>query len=328
MRLAILFRVLISGLLASLTTGSLHASGTVPHAVAEADTLLPNDISYQGYRIEIKNVRILKQRKGKYLMTMGIVNTGRRPVSFGPGFPMRLLQTQFDESLSAGGLIPLAEPIRAALTTTREKLAVGGSLDELELWIDPSVSAAEPELNVDRLDKSSSKKRRKNGGANDQPIEAIAAAKPDTDVIVNEPPRAVFASTKTLEPANCGDLSFKSLRIVEQDRHFATIAFALTNSGTGTLDLRQLPTGTSMTLFISGTPSLSSSSRRVAQLDLAELLVKQASSLPPSAVVEFVRQVDIRQATRYTSVLVAQLDSAQSVEECNETNNEGHVLLE
>ena len=148
---------LVCTLVLVLSTVLAAAAAVVP---ASTDTILPASIVYQGYRIHVRNINVVKQRDNDYLLQFEAINTGRRAVSFGPGFPAHYLQTVFDASLSRSGLLPLAGGIRQALVRSSLGLDVGEWQKGLEFWVSPGEIVV-PELKTDDFEATEVNLRRR-----------------------------------------------------------------------------------------------------------------------------------------------------------------------
>jgi len=295
-------RTILILLFISLTLG-LAAASTAPR-----DTLMPSSISYAGYRVYIRNVKILKQKGSEYLLGMEIVNTGKRPISFGPGFPSRYLQTRFDESLRNAGLLSLGLQIREGLLDTREKLDVGEWMTSMEILVRADAKIEEVTFSRDNFERVSSTVKRRNPASDNR-------ASPE-----------VAASAKT--PSNCVDLVIAEVKILEQNKKNATVQVTISNEGSESFPLDNINEGLSLSVFVSGSARISNSSKKLKQVNLTERLSSQTkAALSTGENVVLVERLDISDATRYTAVLIAQLDSGQVVAECNETNNEADALL-
>ncbi len=292
--LAILFAV--------LTIGFTQASPV------SSDTLMPSSITYAGYRIYIRKVTVIKQKGKEFLLGMEVINTGKRPISFGPGFPARFLQTRFDESLSASGLLPLGLQIREGLLNTRETLEVGDWKTGVELIVRSDVEIEHEKLTKDDFEQVQTTIKRKKTSPIGQVKESESA----------------YAKTQE----DCVDLMLSEVKILQQTKKFATVQLTISNSGEQDFPLKDVNEGLSLTLFVSGSPRISSSSKKIQQLNLADRLSMQGKqALSQGENVVLVERVNIADATRYTAVFIAQLDSGQVISECIETNNEGHALL-
>ena len=289
------------------------------------DTVLPAGIEYSGYRLHIRAVELVKERRGRYLVRCDVVNTGRRPANMGPGFPVRFLQTVFDETLAAAGLVRLAIPLRTALTESREEFPVGAWREGLEFWLEPGEEErAAPRLTIDDFE------RRQVTGlkASRRPAErattddAGTASARDTPAATNSAPAA---------SARCADLAIADMRVVERERQKATVQWTIVNRGSADLRVADLPPGLPLEVFLGGSPTISGSSRRVGQFDLTAAARKQLGedgAVAAGESLSLVEEVDTRAATRYTAVLTARLDPGQTLRECDETNNEASTVLE
>ncbi len=264
------------------------------------DTLLPADVAYRGYRLHVRKISVVKQRKEAYLLRFEAVNTGRRPISFGPGFPSHYLQTVFDASLGSGGLLPLGAPLRAKLSKSNLSFEVGEWQRDLELWVTPG----EDERLVLKIDE----------------FERV-----DNTITERTAPTSADADSEE----DCVDLELSAVRTVFRSKSTATLQIELTNSGSSTLAYSEMPQGLELAFFLSGSPQLTASARRVGSLDLHSQLAKRTdAALAVGETTVVVHQISTEAVTRYTSVVVAQLDGGQLLLECNETNNERHLVLD
>lgn len=304
----VFYRTSLAILICLVTIGLSEASSSA------RDTLLPSDISYTGYRVYIRKVTILKQKGEEYLLGMELINTGKRSISFGPGFPARYLQTRFDESLGSLGLTPLGLQIREGLLKSSEKLAVGEWRANLELWVKADAEIEQKKFSKDNFERVASTITRRSPTTS---VDQEAAAFPST----GSKPAAKTSS-------DCIDLTISEMKILQQSKKIATVQLTIANGGTNDFPLKNVNEGLSLTMFVSGSPRISSSSRQIKQINLSERLAMQGkNALANGQSIVLVERLDISEATRYTAVLIGQLDSGQVLEECNETNNEFNTLL-
>lgn len=284
------------------------STASTAQAVGRGDTTLPADIPYSGYRLHVREVELVKEKRGRFLVRADVVNTGRRPVAMGPGLPVRYLQTVFDESLAAGGLVRLGLPLRAAIVGSRERFEVGEWKEDLEFWLDPSAEVDKPELTRDTFERRRVAAR---------PVRPAAS------------PPASAESLDALDAGACPDLAVADMRIVSQGGQSATVQFTVANLGEGPLLSDDLPEALPLDVFLGGAAEISGSSRLVTQVDLAEKLrARPGDRLETGASLTLIEEVDVRAATRYTSVLTARIDGGQALRECDETNNEASAVLE
>lgn len=312
-------------LLFRICTLLLAAATALPESWATfgGDTLLPADIAYSGYRLHVRDVEVVKEKRGRFLLRCDVVNTGRRPVAMGPGFPVRFLQTAFDESLLAGGLAPLGLALRGALTDSREKFAVGEWREGLEFWVDPTAVPESRELVTDDFERRRVRPRRARAGRESDPKTSID----DATVLASLEPEALSLGDGDAD--SCVDLAVTTMRVVERGGKRATLAFGITNVGSAPLHVKDLGESLPLDIFLGGAAAISGSSRRVGRVELAERLRDgEGDRLAPGETLALTESINVEAATRYTSVLTARLDGAQVLRECNETNNEASALLE
>ena len=281
------------------------------------DTLLPADIEYQGYRLHIRQIDVVKQKGTAYLLRFDLVNTGKRSVSLGPGFPARYLQTVFDPTLQLGGLVPLAPGLRRALTKSRLELGVGAWVRDQEFWVTSDEPVQRARLQTDDFARSPAAPRRSKEDFERSTPRGASAKTKETTAVAEKP-----------ADAPCRDLAIADMRVVFQGKKSATVQLTLQNPSTQTIDFGSLPEGITVALFLSGATELSGSARRLTQIDLSSRLRHNASkSLPAGASITLVETCDTSESTRYTNILIGQLDGGQALAECDELNNQAHVLL-
>ena len=289
----------------SSTRAGLDLESTASSAFA-ADTLIPCDIDYQGYRVHVRDIRLLKQRRERYLLSVDVVNTGKRAVSFGPGFPSRLFQTDFDDALAHSGLLSLAGPLRAALLATAITLEPGEVAGEQKFWLEPGEASVRPVGRVDRIDTDNATPARRRA----------SVAVTDTAVV-----RAVAA--------RCGDLHVDGLKVLQRNKSQATIQVQLVNAGTAALDTTDIRAGGVLDLYVGGATRVTNASRRLGRLELSERIsaLGGGAGLAPGESLTIVQAIDLASVTKYNAVLVVQVDPGQRISECDETNNSASLVL-
>ena len=288
--------------------------------LAVGDTLLPAEIVYQGYRLHIRNVEVVSQRDDRFELQFELINTGRRPIQFGPGFPTHYLQTVYDNSLGIGGLMPLAPAFRSTLSASDLKLEVGEWKRSLRLWISTTERPEQLSLKTDDFEPTQPRVRRNTPTT--APVVQQPSSSPAAAPVIRSSDETVIASS------SCSDLHISEVKVLLQAKGKATLQLYLTNDGSEPLFYAALPDGVTIDFYLGGSPNISASSRRIGRMDLTEQLAKlKSSSLRPTSQAVLIQRVDVSDATRYTGVITAQLDPGQLLVECDETNNMQHVLL-
>ena len=289
-----------------------------PAPASVVDTLIPTTVPYTGYRLHVRDAKLLRQKRNRYEVAVTVVNTGAKGVNLGPGFPTQLLQTVFDDALAGGGLLPLAPSLRKELLADEVELAPGATLRELTYWVEPTTRASSPAATTDPIEKQYRTRLKTAPADRDQRQETLyASAKP-----VTPPPAPATADA-------CADLEIASLKVLARDRRSVTVEVAIRNAGSRPLTTGDLGTGTSLDLYLGGGPVITAASQLLTRVNLsARLGAGLGEGLVPGGAVALTERLDVSSATRYTRVLAAQLDPGQIVEECDETNNESTLLLE
>ncbi len=301
------------------------------------DTLVPTTIPYAGYRLHLRDIQLLKQRKDQYLLRLTAVNTGARPIGLGPGFPQHILQTDFDEALRQSGLMPLAAPLRAALLESRLTLRVAESAGGLEFWVTTAKSDApaliartdefEPLVSDPGAPAASgrlSPTERREAGAD----RLYASTEPIPETPSTATPALPPLGIAVAKPAPCVDLAAASMRVTPSQRGSAMLQIEITNLGPGTLTALSLGTGASLTIYLGGSTTITNASQRLARIDLSSRLGPGLSAgLATGQTITLLERIDVSSVTRYTSTIVAQIDPGQVIVECDETNNEASLLL-
>ena len=131
--------------------------------------------------------------------------------------------------------------------------------------------------------------------------------------------------------ADCPDICFQRLRIIEQDDKWATIEYTIANKGHGIFKLFEKGGKNEEKLvvkaFISGVPTLSRGA-----LSAGGQIVKpqsgQSGDLLPGDTYTAQAKIDVRKKTRYMKSLILSLDSDQFRLECDKTNNTDAVILD
>ena len=286
------------------------------------DTLIPAHVPYRGYRLHVRDAQLVKQRRDRYLVAVTVVNTGSRAVGLGPGFPVHFLQTDFDEALAQSGLLPLAPGIRRALIEAAVTLEAAATLPRLELWVTPSAPPRAPLAKTDDIAPAYRERlprRAEPEGNGDEAGEAAlyASAKPVSATPASRP-----------EVADCTDLRIGAVEILQRDRRSALVALTIVNEGDRALTRETLGTGATLDVYLGGSDDVTAASERLARVNLSSRIGSSlGKGLATGGSIKVTERLDLSSLSRYTRVLVAQLDPGQVVPECDETNNETSTVL-
>lgn len=283
----------------------LRSSSTCEASVSQIvrrDTLVPSDIVYQGYRVHVRRVELLKQRKDRYLLRVEVVNTGKRAVGFGPGFPARFLQTDFDISLAQAGLFSLAGPLRDALLATDLKLEAGQAIAGQEFWVTPGEVTKVVEGRMDTFSRQAG-------------------------MITRSRPTASTSDLVTIP--TCPDLSVSKVSISQRGKSSVTLQISLSNVGHSAIDKNRAGTGATLDIYVGGSDRITNASKRIQRFNLSEKLsaLNVGKGLGPGDIITLVEMIDITGVSKYNGVLTVQVDPGQVIIECDETNNTASLPL-
>ena len=306
--------------LASVATSPEMAAAGAPEIAptnlgTAADTLIPTGIKYKGYRLHVRDAKLVRQRRGRYLIEVTVVNTGARAIGLGPGFPVHFLQTAFDGALAQSGLLPLAPGIRRGIIEARLTLEPGEVAERLSFWATADERTVLPAGGTDEFEVAERQPLRKRRPEDrTQPI--YASAKP------------IITPQQGASTTACVDLVVAAVEVVARDRRSATIRVVIANRGDLPLTAASIGTGASLDLYLGGGAEITAASQRLARVNLsARLGPSLREGLTRDATLAVTERVSLSTLTRYTRVVVAQLDPGQEIEECDETNNEESVVL-
>ncbi|MBI5914677.1 MAG: hypothetical protein HY842_04820 [Bacteroidetes bacterium] len=295
----------------------------IPHPSPLTPQLSPHPsddtVKYRGFRLDLTNFEVVKRTDDWVRVRFTVINSGRMDVDFSKKGTEHWVQINFDPTLFDNKLGGLRDNLRQALYDDNFVLAAGKIQRDKELKV-PVVLLQKP-----------GKPEEKPAGfatiepAEKESVEAGFAAKGGEE----EPVQPSAESPNT--PADCPDIFFNQLRIVEQDDKSATVEYTIENKGQGIFKLFEKGSNSEEKLvvkaYISGVPVLSRGA-----LPLGGQMVKaqsgQSGDLLPGDTYSGRMRLDVRKKTRYMKSLILSLDSDQFKFECDKTNNTGAVILD
>jgi hypothetical protein len=270
-------------------------STLAPSLLLGQDFTEKNGVAYQGYRIHIRDVVILK-RKGNYIKISCVVyNTGREDVQLGNADKLKdKLVVNFDESFLQGSDARFAPSIEEHIVKKKLFIPASGKKDLRKLNV--KVPKSHTEENI---------------------------------VFTTERHHPADLRPNDL----CGDLVLDTLFETKRaSKKYAFITYRLRNAGKGAVSLigkKDDPfDNISFDAYFAGTPTLGRGARNAGHYFIDDkALVENKGILFPGEVYTGHLKVDTSQKTRYTSVLILFVDGVQQLVECDETNNKKHILL-
>ncbi len=134
-----------------------------------------------------------------------------------------------------------------------------------------------------------------------------------------------------LDKTTCPDLTLNDLEVVKMGKKWVTVAFTITNVGKGPARIY----GTTpkendnvyIKAFLSGSKKVSRGATTLGGMYVNKGVSNKAGKLMPDDSMKLEMKIDIRKKTKFTSVLILDLDAFGNCRECDETNNKQHVVL-
>lgn len=150
------------------------------------------------------------------------------------------------------------------------------------------------------------------------------AAKEVKKVVKKEKPKRKF-----LDKNNCPDLAIDEIRIIKKSKRWLMLEYTITNHGSSPANLYGDEKGDQDNVAIranlSGTTKLTRGSIILGGDFVTN--AKNKGMLEVGKSYKGLMKLDISDMSRYTPVLILELDIYQTVRECDETNNRKHMQL-
>ena len=266
-------------------------------SIAQTDSI-PAGVSnvYDGYRIAITNL-VVKKKKSKTLhLNYKIVNTGRENIFHHKNkVPAPPIYIVFDESLKKSELLAYKNDIIRAVLNQDITLRAGESFKgkSLKLRLDP-------------------KRKNQDDNKDDFTINVDGNSSKAEDYI---------------DRTFCADLHLDTLIVTKQSDKWATIEYHISNRGKGPAAFKgktkKEDDDLAIKVYLNRTGNLTKGA-----IPIGGTFIKDQDLLKPGDVYIGTIKLDITKKTRFSSVLIIQVDPYLSIRECDETNNVKSVPLQ
>ncbi|MBP7184246.1 MAG: hypothetical protein KBA06_01970 [Saprospiraceae bacterium] len=262
---------------------------------AIADSI-PEQI-YKGFRLGVSNIREVKKSKSQLLFTCDLANTGKETLtSKDDDFEEKTI-ISFDNTLQDHGLSRFKEEIIHAILGANIKLKAG----EVDLARDFFAKIKKDKLNTFETETTESNYN------------------------------ATHFDTKY-----CPDLIIDSIIVVKKKRKEITLLASVRNIGNGPTTWigngKQVEDNLSINGYLSGTPVISRGAYNLGSHFIDKMNIKDVKKIPHEYIdvgeniwVELL--FDISSYSRYTPVLVLQIDPYLTIKECDRKNNEKFIII-
>lgn len=278
----------------SITSGILACNSPKSISINPPDTLVPAKKIYQGYRLQITNIQIIKKKNNQRKITCTLINTGREKVRFPlkANSPYQVI-LQYDNSLSTSGLANYKNSLERALYRKKVNLDAGNITSDFEL-----------KFNISNEELAAATAKANNTHSS-KPFE------PNTQEIYD----------KSL----CADLQIDTIFIIKRSKKTVELAFKITNYGKGPAAMFGETTATednvAIRAYASGTPKLSRGDLVLGGAFIEGGLEDDNGVLMPNESFSGSFTVETRKKTRYMPYFILSIDDYQSLWECDERNN-------
>jgi hypothetical protein len=268
-------------------------------------------VAYKGYRLSIFQLETILDSPVKKKWVVSMANTGKYGIPLYPEKSMEKytqIKTSTDEQQSR--LSNDWELIIKSLKNTRQTLAAGKYISALTLeW-----------------NKESNKEAKRmipgNKGSNN-PVSEVGSSLPG-------PPEDPGGQTEEYQAAYsvCSDLVIENLKVLKKTKKKISLSYEIKNCGEDKAKIFDPESDNNLAVkaYISGTPAIS---RGTTVLGGAYLDKNQNMSdvLDAGKSIKGTLEFRIEEVSRYTPVLVLEVDVFNLVSECDEGNNTKFVML-
>jgi len=295
--------LLLGYLMLNLGIYESYAKMEIPSYLMQ-DTIIPSKKDYQGYRLQITNIKVLKKKNNQRKISCTLINTGREKVRTPLKNSDPNLVVQFDASLEENGFTAYKNSIERALLKKKFTLDAGkiASNYELKFNISPEVLA---ENNTKET--KAAKKQNSDNKTTSLPTDAI------------------------YDQSLCGDLRIDTFFVLKRFKKSVELGFKITNCGKGPAALfgetDETEDNVAIRAFASGTPKLSRGDLVLGGAFIEGGMEDKNGVLMPNESFSGSFKVETKKKTRYMPYFILSIDIYQGLWECDETNNV-HPLLD
>lgn len=293
------YRYFLSALIILSTNLFSFANGTSSESFLDTLPLLNQD--YKGYRLAVTDL-VVEQKGGWLNIRYTAINTGKKDLALGKKGSTPPIILNIDD-LSANSIFQ------------KNKAAFSTALLETELRIKSGEILYNRELKIK---------------ANQSPIAAEIASIEQNDDSKDSLNSKDFIDSSE-EEEGCSDLIIESISIVKQSKNSVTLRYKIKNSGKRPVSIagktKSKEDNLAMTVHMSSSEKLTRGATTIGGTFLKEgKYLPEGKLYPGKSLVDEIK-VDIRNMTRFTPVIILEIDPYLSVQECNETNNRNHIKV-
>jgi hypothetical protein len=259
------------------------------------DSLPGISSTYNGYRLVISDIKIKKKGSKSATLEYNLVNTGRESIFHKKGKTAQPpIYFQFDNSLNTDDLPAYKDDIIQRVLNNDITLKAGQSLKNKTM-----------KLQLDAARKKTEKS--------------------ESDFTISVGENGITGSDY-IDLNFCSDLYFDTLFITRLNKNTATLGYRISNKGKGPAALRGTSGNSEDNLaikaYLNRTGKLSKGA-----IPIGGTFINDKELLKPGEIYTGEIKLDISKKTKFSSVLILELDPYLLVRECDEANNTGTISL-
>ncbi len=308
-------------------------------------------IKYIGYRLYLTHFEQVKEKKGYLYVKLSAINTGNKKMQLGKGASQIFPVVKIDPSIETAGLSDFQTEIYYKLLEEKLTIPIGAITTniELKLLLDASDSlldgpaeltpapvAEEPAL----VDTPSPKKPKKEKGKKakaepkEEMVEPIVEPSPIAtakEEVLPEPSLEIVETPANENPIKeentCADLVLQDIKVLKRTKGSITIEYQLHNKGTGKAPLVVGEKKEQQSIALRAHLSSSEKLTRGAIVLSSTFLYGEELTLAAGESYTGKLKLALHKLTKFTPVLILELDAFEFVKECDEKNNLNRLRL-
>jgi len=279
--------------------------------------------TYTGYRVYLADLEVLQQTDKMLKIAFRTVNTGRQDLEFGQENTesMKKMVVRFDPVFENGKMQTHIADIIGSLKR-QEFAVVAGKISpkrqmEVQLNSGNSGAAAPPSQDISKITSTPV--------AETNPISPDDQKKNEETTTTTIPDESLYFDAET-----CPDLRIESIRVLKQKRNYITIEYTIKNNGKGPANLEGTSKSEDDNIAVKAFMTSSSKLTKGALVlggAVVENRSKNAGPLLPGETYTTKIRLDTNTMTKFTPVIILELDTFGQVRECDETNNKNHIKV-
>ncbi len=289
--------ILLLSLCVNIGCSKTYANLDQPISILH-DTIIPSKKDYQGYRLKMTNIQVVKKKGNQRKISCTLINTGREKVRTPLSSTAPNLVVNYDQSLAENGLTAYQNSIERALLKKKFTLDAGKIAGNYELKFN---------ISKEVLTANESKENK--------------AAK-DQQKAISIP---LTSAANVYDPSLCADLQVDTFFVLKRSKKTVELGFKITNYGKGPAALfgetNETEDNVAIRAYASGTPKLSRGDLVLGGAFIEGGMEDQNGVLMPNESFSGSFIVETRKKTRYMPYFILSIDAYQGLWECDETNN-------